>query len=407
MTRRYGLIAIQLLVVACVSGAPHRAWAVTPMVLIDRQLQAHYVNLQGLDDGVVSFFDADRRLRVEPLDQFIQIRRPVGTTSANDTLTQDDPQPQQNARQATRIVELTDGQRLAGRWVGCDEPTQTIRWHHPVLGELSLTLDQVRVLWSTSSSLSNVQSPESDWVELANGDRLTGFVTRVSASGVAFEQQGLGQLLMLSSDQIRAMRLANPRRRPAGDANMLWLEDGSKVLTSTVSVASGRASFHPALPGDESTIEVPLTQINRIDLSIGRAYLKDLSELPIEVVGGGEVFGVDLGPRVAGTAVYLHAPVSIRYVLSEGSTRLAGTAAFVSESAPSRSQGWADFEIIFTVDGRVVFRKRLNHRDPVAQFNVPVDGTNLTIEVDSAVNGPIMDRVVLQDVVILIEPHAD
>ena len=110
-----------------------RVSAVTPAVLIDTQLEPHRVNIQGLVDGVISYFDAERRLQMQPMTQFVQVRivKHFSETGPGDTVT--DTSPTGRSDESAGVLELVDGQRFVGRWVGVDAQAQALIWQHPSL----------------------------------------------------------------------------------------------------------------------------------------------------------------------------------------------------------------------------------------------------------------------------------
>lgn len=395
--------------VSSLMAAP--AAAVTPVVLIDTELNAHQVNLHGLSDGTISFFDVDRELRVEPIARYIQVRVidgddpavpvvQVGPTDAPEPIKQSDPD------QPSGVIELTDGQRLTGWWVGTEEPTQQVRWRHPTLGELGLGLDRVTLLSVGTPSPTLVIIRDSDRLELHNGDKMAGLVESVATNGLVFHPDGHAEPVEVPINQVRGLRLANPVDLITAIGVTVWLTDGSRVRAASIDVASDRILIETSLTMGRSVLELPLSAVSRIDMTSTDGYLIGLQDLPTRVTAGGVVFGLDTPPRIKDRTIVLHAPVTVRWLPPAGATRFAGTVELVHEPGPpNQARAWADLEVVVWVGGRQVQRIALNADHRGAVLNTPLDGQVLTIELDPAANGPVMDRVVLRDAVVFIRPR--
>ena len=80
------------------------------------------VGNRGLADGVVSFFDHERRLRTEPVDRYVLIRvRGAGGREIE-------------GGGRGGLLVLVDGQRFVGSWLGGSQEGDGIVWTHPALG---------------------------------------------------------------------------------------------------------------------------------------------------------------------------------------------------------------------------------------------------------------------------------
>ena len=92
------------------AGATLAAQGITPAVLVGSDLRPHPISLSSLRDGVLSYFDANRDLRREPVDQFVQLRA-IGLPAA--------------ARADRWSVTLLDLVLLQGPWL----ISSSIRFH--------------------------------------------------------------------------------------------------------------------------------------------------------------------------------------------------------------------------------------------------------------------------------------
>jgi len=399
---RMGLVWVA--VVSTILAGTH-AQAVTPAVLIDSGLQRSRVSIHSISKDSISYFDADRRLQTDPLSRFVQVRE-IGVPQ-NPRAVEADPPPTDHSDEPRGVIELVDGQRLVGEWVGSDPETQALRWRHPSLGEFSVSLENLRVVLRSGTPAQQDAPAESDWVELANGDKLLGFVTRIVPAGLELQIQGHEQTVILPIDQIQAVGLANPRQHPLSRYAMVWLADGSRILVDSLLVASDRLSMVMALKPSGAAVSLPMKQAIRIDMPSLKGRLIDLASLPMRVIRGGVVFGLDMGPRVEGVSILMHAPVAIGYELPVGAIRFAAVAELIAPTGGGADRGWGDLELMISVDGGELSRSRLNTAQPGVRLYGVLDGKVLTIELDPGYNGPVWDRLLLRDAVIYTRTGPD
>ena len=88
----------------------------------------------------------------------------------------------------------------------------------------------------------------------------------------------------------------------------------------------------------------------------------------------------------------------VRYLLPPQAKRLAAEAL-----VPLEARAWADFEFIIRCDDQEVFRQRMNADTPNAAINVPLRGSELTIELTEGAHGPIQDRLRLNLPLLLLD----
>ncbi len=364
------------------------ARAITPATLVGEDLQAQAVNLQGAREGQLLYFGEDRVLRTEPLDRFLQIRDLPGAETVS-------PGPDSST------IVLSDGQRFAGQWLGVSSDGRTIQWRHPLLGDLTLALDRVRTI-SFRSPLEPGPgvAPAADLVQLVNGDRLEGFVTDLTADGVAFAPDGAAAgdpPVLLPFDRLAVIRLANPDAPPTKSAHHLVLNDGSRLAGENLTIAGKTVAMTLTVPrsdGAAASVDIPLAFVSRIDLASPRGRLADLGEATMTVTGGGTVFGVAMPPAMSDVGLRLHAPVTLRLNLPPGSARFAAQAV-LDLQAGADARRWADLDLIVRDSRRVLLRQRLHAGEPTAVINIPLTEPELIIELDPGLNGPVMDRLLL------------
>jgi len=386
-----------------------RVSAVTAAVLIDTELEPHPVNIQGLVDGVISYFDADRRLQVEPMARFVQVRivRDLPDTDTTPADTPADTHPTHPGGESTRVIELVDGQRLVGQWVGVDSPSQALIWQHPLLGRVQVPLDRLHALGRSAVPVVREASLTTDEVDLVNGDQVSGYVIGVSPAGLEFQLEEGGHVLEIALDQVRALRLANPVVRRQSSHSMVWLGDGSRVLAESINITTDRMTIGASLTTHTDTVSLPMSQVERIDWASAGGYLVDLADLPWRIETEGSVFGLVIKPRVEGVSILLHAPVKVVYTLPPGAARFWALAQSGDGSEPEHAVAWMDFEVVVSVDGNTSYRGRLHAGQRSVVLNIAASGQTMTIELDPATNGPIMDRLSLRDAIVFVRSPLD
>ena len=190
-----------LLVVVCACVAAREAEAAIAAVVVGPDLQPRPINLQSIGGGLLTYFDADRRLQAHPIDSVLQVRRIGGKTLGR------------GLSETGGSVLLTDGQRVAGKWRGGADDGQTVRWDHPLLGRVVIGLDRVAEIQTAASGgvgRSRV-ALDADRVVLANGDVLLGYVRAMEQQAVLFQVSGQGQPMRLPIVRIRTVSMQPAR----------------------------------------------------------------------------------------------------------------------------------------------------------------------------------------------------
>ena len=90
-------------------------------------------------------------------------------------------------------------------------------------------------------------------------------------------------------------------------------------------------------------------------------------------------------------------PLTVRYTLPAGCQRFAAHAVL-----PESCRTWGDFELIILDEDEVVYRVHLNAEHPEAAINVPVMGSELSIELRPGAYGPIQDQLLLHRAMLLV-----
>lgn len=370
------------------------ASAASPVLITGFDLKPRPVTLQGLDDRGMGFFDAARRYTTQSLADVLIIAMTEADGAAvrvNRTLVQADP----------GVLELIDGQRLAGAVAGASEDGQSVVWSHPTIGRVTVSLEKLRSITMRGEPLPH-ETAATDVVVLANGDRLSGFVASVSAEQVKLQSQGDGKAIELPTARVRTIWFAAATMRH-GKGHRVILRDGSALLTPTLAVADDALTFRPTMTGDEKDVTLPLAVVARLEVESPKGRLLGLERLPHRVVSGGEVFGVPTPARLEGAVLKMHAPMVIEWALPAGAERFMAVAELDNTGVdPMRFAAWADTELVAKVDGKEVGRWRLREGTPTAALNIETRGAALSLELLPGTNGPVLDRVRLREVSLLV-----
>ncbi len=385
-------------VLACL--APLAA-AVTPVILVDDELSESSVKLTDLTGGVMSYFDRQRQLRQSPIDRLVQLRVVDEDAAGPDVL--DEP---------IAMLVLVDGQRLAGQWDGVDDEGQTLRWTSTHFGRLSVPLEDVVELTlridEAAAGRGGDELDGEDVVTLVNGDEVRGFVTGLAPDAVVLMPTGADETIRLPMARVAGVRVANPAEPRAAGMQTVTLKDGSIVHGRSLDLAGRRLKLDAALPGRPMRpIDLAFERVARIDFTANGLALIPFADLPRRVVDGGAVFGYVIPTRVVGEDLLLHAPITLDLEAPPTAARLALTAELDLAGTPAGVHDWADCELIIyrTPDDDAPVRHRLNSAQPQVDINLPITGPTIRIELDAAVNGPILDRVRLRRIRLLnIDP---
>ncbi len=371
-----------------------QASALTPAELLTPELDAEPIHLIAIRDGRIVYFDRDRVQQSAPVGRFVQVR---GIAGRRAQLDMDQP-----------LLETTDGQRLTGRFAGAAEDGSALLWEHPTLGTLRIPLTRTRWARFGSQPVLMTANSAADAVVLANGDTMTGFVEAVEPQRLVLAPDGSDQPIELPTERVAGLVLANPMKQPDEGVNRLVLDDGSQVWARGLAWSDERVDFDlmeylragGGAISDERSLEP--ARVVRIDLASGGSVLRDLSGLAFEVAGGGEALGVPYLPRVAGGELLLHAPVTLRFKLPESAKRVAGTVRLdLPGSLTEDRRALAHCVLIVRHGGSDEARFELTAEQSVARFNVPIHTGRLEIEAAEGEYGPILDRLRLEDAVLL------
>jgi hypothetical protein len=305
-------------------------------------------------------------------------------------------------------LQLADGQRFPGEALsGARMTDDVLVWiQSSWLGRMEVPLDRIEsVTFAGSAPVPG--SGDLDVLRLANGDRLEGLVTALGDPIVVEVTNGEtsgSQTIELPLDRVASLRMVTPPQEPAG--RRLWLIDGTVVDVDDVMLGDDGFFRLEGLPfvDDAQPKRIELEAVAAVQFdSEGLVPLASLA--PSRVQGPATRYVVppptvldEFAPLGLGRVLF-RGPVSVRYLLPEGSAYLSAEA-----QLPVMARSWGDCELVIRNDDREVFSARLNGDHPTAVIGVPLAGSGLTVEVMEGSSGPVQDQVVLLRGFVVVEP---
>ncbi len=383
-----------------------------PAKLTHPDLTREAVQLVGLRDGRLSYFDSNRALREADAKDLVELR--LGGDSPSEV----DMNPQQRA-----VLMLADGQRFYGRWLQSGRDTQEeegtgIAWEHATMGRLRVPLDRVAGIAQPPNAadlLAGQAGLASDVVVLTNGDRVGGFVESITDEQLRLLPDGADAAVALPRDRVRAVLLANPPIPLPSVGYLVTLRDGTRVRAQTFTLTRDAAELTlptdlrpDSQPGEAvETVQLAADQITAVAMLDSGLRLIDLTSLPREVTDGGEVFGLPAAPVVEPEgSLWLHAPVELVFRLPPGAVRFAADAELaLDDDVPAAARPLADVNI--TADGGdAASQVTLDADHPRERLGTSLTTDILRLHIDPAARGPILDRVRLRNARVLVQTTA-
>ena len=386
--RTISVIAIGA-VSALACGAP--ALAEEGFLLIDGRLRAHPVRIVEINDRAVRFLNESDQVRALARTECIAL---AGAGAA----------PGAPGRGAGLLV-LADGQRLPGAMArgSAGASAEILSWEHPWLGRVDVALEQVSALSLRASEPVPVPG-DKDVIVLANGDRLRGFITGLGdPMTIVIDVEAGAREMQVPVDRAVGLALVTPPRQPVGPR--IWFADGTMLDVGRVAAGDdGYLRLDPTWADDaDPQVQVRLADVTAI-LFDPRSMVPLDSIDPIGFETSAPRFFVpaplrldERSPLGLGRIEY-RGPLLVRYALPPGTRRFAAEA-----TVPPDARRWADFELVVRDDDHEVYRVHLDALAPEASVNVALAGSELTIELIQAGNGPIQDWLILDRAMLLVQ----
>lgn len=403
-TRRF--IPLLALAAAC-SAQPESPRALR--VLIDTDLDRQLVELVSIDDALIRYIDASGRAVTVPAASFVAIAPAEAWHSQRHTHT------------ITRagVLELTDAQRLVGTPSVATAEDESLAWNHARLGLVSVPLESVKRLvmpriMAPGQARPPLIAEADDALRLSNGDTLRGFVSAFGSDATI--ELDSGTVITTPMNVIDEMALANPTAQAEG--LRLWLTGGNVLrvqeilapsadsdpsrLTAILEKAPLTAINAPTTPSEADTAPTGLRF--EIDLSAIEAVNFDAAALvplaSLKSTATDRTLTIDPFALAALDArdIHMPGPMTATWTLPREAARLSLTA-----TLPMEARAWGDLELIISVDGSERERHTLSALSPEAHIRLELDSAReLTIELDEGRHGPVQDRVVLREALLLL-----
>jgi|GEM_PF-766619 len=397
-----------------------------PSILIDRELRERRVVLESIDADQVRFLSPEGLSRSMPIRDVFAILpernepEPAPAAGAIPWPQMPPPFPMDHAPppapSATGLAELRTGERFPGRLLASEtdrDPGDRVRWLAPVVGEVSIALDDLDrlTLQPYDDAALADRDAFSDTVLLVNGDVLRGFVESIAGAIVLEIDAGS---IRLEADRVASVRFADAPAPPS-PTHLVALREGvvlggRELLPApqgAVRLALARDA-QPETPSEADAaaprVEFPLEAIRSVRLHADR--LVPLGALPIERIEpvGPRPFttppGVEHARPLGIDDLLIDGPLSATWILPDGSDRLAFTAVL-----PERARLWGDCTLVVTLarPGQTpseLARVRLHAETPEHALRLDLPGSNeprrrLNIRVEPGERGPIQNRAVL------------
>ena len=306
----------------------------------------------------------------------------------------------------TKLLTVT-GETLLGALgthaEGKEQP-ETIVWQSRRLGDITFRLEDLAVLdLVQDSQLGTPAVPTDDVVRLLNGDTIRGFVDSIGET-VRVEIDKKARSVPI--ERVARVEFGNPRKPLAGA--VVWLATGETLRVSKLSgtaadtnaVRDGKEMLFPTdeIVGfvESAGALLPLAAVAPATTSpFGTRSVAD----PIEVG--------DLAVPLGAADVTLPAPMIVSWVLPDGAVRVSMRAVL-----PPACRVWGDCVLILEqegvkgIGGKSLAKVHLSGDTPEIEINAELlaGGGPLRVTLDPGENGPIQDRVVLRQPLVLVGP---
>jgi len=301
------------------------------------------------------------------------------------------------------VATLRDGQVVIGELVASDDE-EAIRLSLDAGGTVDLSLDDLlSVQLSPGASVPKVE--DDDVLLLATGETLVGFVETIGQASVGFVVGDADDAIPIPLERIKALAIANKPEpaEPAPGLIRARLTDGSALLIADARIESQTLVGQTRLGERATKLSLPIGRVAQIELLAGKHRLVPLLNRPMELVAGGEVFGVAMPPTMQGDGLRLHAPTTLSFDLPRGANRVTLTAALdLGADVPESRRSLAGCELVLYDGGEAVGGATLTADRGAQTLTLPVTGRSLRVELKPGVNGPVLDRVRLSAAEVLV-----
>ena len=349
---------------ACL-GQEAGTWALTTADFQERRGE-----LVSLDADGVTLRSADGSAAKVAADQVVSLDRIAATPGDS---TGDD-----------FLLHLRGGERLRGTPTSLGEAALTMRT--AALGEVSVPLESLVALTrpTATSRPPSGAAPAADEITLANGDRLTGFLSSINGETWTVQDAG-GAATPVDPTTVARVRFADAGLPPAGPPEgwRLRLVDGSEVVVPGVSFDGETFAFSYNGKG----LGIPASRVAGVDRAGGPVLF--LGELTPTLDEQTPYFSADFPTRPTRRGFVVRSRSVLRFDVPEGYSKLR-VAYRLSDNAPR-----GDAAVRVLLDDRVAHeRPSLTAGVRPEPVVLPLDGAkSVTLEVGYGGGLDVQDQV--------------
>ncbi|MEM6553607.1 MAG: hypothetical protein AAF750_15935 [Planctomycetota bacterium] len=318
---------------------------------------------------------------------------------------------------ASHLV-TTDGQAWLGTLAADQNQPEALGWTTALDGQTqthAVPLERLRSVRLVRGKLLRMPAPDpdappQDRVLLQEGQVLAGFLVGLTGEAVQLILDGADEPVDIPLAGIHLLELATPSTPPLPGTDYAQLIDGQRHAFQNLRTNGNRfVGQRVALTGDATDTAMPRDQVTGIDFHAAGQRLVPLADLPFRIDQPAVVFGVPYPPALNADTADLHAPLQITFELPPGTTRFAARLELNSRGLSPAAARWADLTVRVsspvllepTSDDKLTFR--LNADTPSAELNLAIDPGPITLTLDPAANGPVLDRLRLLDAHVLTQ----
>ena len=396
----------------------NQLFAMKPVILLDKHLNQNKAYLNAIKDGKVYYYDKQRRMHDQSIDQFVHIY----SVNIEEAYIPSD----------IGIIEFVDGQQILGKlseyqhhsedgflwecyiggeWVkkndyrlGNDLQSDS-EYRYGMIKKIPVSLNEVSRMSFTGKLFDN-RSEEHDLIKLRNGEIIRGYLMNVEEDHFLFQLADQELTIKIDIDQVEALNLLNAHSQSKSYAYSVLLNDGSKVLANYLSISQDKMKLGLSLTGQGTEkVEMPIGVVKEINNLSSGYRLQYLAKMDYEIGEPSVVFGKSYRLQFLDCDIQMHAPMTLRYRLPEGAVKMSGVVEMDEQDDLPQLSKWADMNLILRkMRLGKSYRFHLNHENPKHEFTIDLLGEKeLVIELDPGMNGPVLDRMIMRDAVLLVK----
>ena len=191
-------------------------------MLTTADFKTEQISLKAIDQtGIKVTSTNSEEPRTVPLDQFLDVQRPVATPSATG---------------ARFVLQLSGGDKLLGDPVNLT--AEALVWKNPTLGEVSVPTSRMLGI-TRGPAVALAAAGREDVVTLANGDSVHGIIASMTADKVTVQTAGNANSDVPLSSVATINFAATPGSPATQHGFRVRIDDGSSLVGSTARLEEG------------------------------------------------------------------------------------------------------------------------------------------------------------------------